>query len=120
MKFVVELDGRITVSDGDGNVVVDANKIIEEHLDQVMEELIHLGAMDPSIDVDLTVDEAGGAVAFSVMVEAGNPIGAASQASGLLRTAIHAAGGATPDWPGPHEEVWACRLIGMRSELVDA
>lgn len=117
MNFVVMLVGEVRVQDGNGEVPSGADEIIESHLDDVMEELDNLGTVDPSIELDLT--KAHAEVTFQLMVKAANPIGAASQASGLLRTAIHAAHGATPDWPGPQDERWYVRLLSMRSELLD-
>lgn len=115
MDFVVALDCIITVSDSDGEVD-DTDAIIEAHLDEVMNEMMALGTRDPSIELDLTT----GQVSFSVLVESANPIGAAAAASGFVRTAIHAAGGATPDWPGPTHEAWAVQWMALRSSPADA
>ncbi len=105
--MTVELVGQITVADGTER----PDEAIERHLDLVMDELETLDARDPSISVDL----ADGEVTMSVVVEAANPVDAVGLASGLLRTAIHAAGGATPDWPEPFHEAWAIRLTGVQS-----
>ena len=109
MKFVVSLEGAI-----DDRAA--GRALVEEHLDGVMDELELLGAQDPSIDLDLE----GGTVTLGVMVEAANPLLAVMQASGTLRTAIHAAGAATPDWPSPQAEVCSIQLLGVHSERVDA
>jgi hypothetical protein len=116
LRFVVSLVGRISVLDDAGQeVLTDADQVIEEHLDQVMEELDNLGAPDPSIELD------GDRVEFTVMVAATNPLGAVSQASGLLRTAIHAAKGATPDWPTSAEDgAWAVQLVSVSSVPVES
>lgn len=115
VRFVVSLVGRITVSDETGADVTDGrDELIEEHLDQVMDELYNLGAADPSIDLSDDIVE------FAVLVEAANPLGAVSIASGLLRTAIHAAKGATPDWPtSPDHGAWAVSLVSVRSDPVE-
>ena len=114
LRFVVSFVGRISVVDGGGNVLADIGvQFIEDHLDQVMEELDNIGATDPSIELT------GDVVEFTIMVGARNPLGAVSQASGLLRTAIHAAEGATPDWPtSPDGGVWAVELVSVRSDAV--
>jgi hypothetical protein len=68
---------------------------LDAHLDQVMEELLRLGAADPSINATL----ATGAVEVSIAVDAPTFEKAAETGLATLRTAVHAAGGATPDWP---------------------
>jgi len=116
LRFAVTLVGRITVT-GDGVASDSRSKVIETVLDSVMDELDHLGAIDPRIDLDLTVDE----VSFSVTIDSSNPIGALSQASGLLRTAIHR----FVRWHGPIScpapgGMWAIRLVSVRSDPVPA
>lgn len=107
MKFGVCLDGMI---------IADDESDVESHLDEVMTELLRLDAEDCSIDTDLGAHR----VTLAVAVEAGNPLEAVDQASGFIRAAIHAAGGATPDWPSADHGAWAIRLIGVRSgELVN-
>jgi hypothetical protein len=115
MHFKVALTGNVFVVDLDGNPVADDEHVIEAHLDQVMDELLDLDAQDPSIDLDRA---ASNEVAFSVLVEAVNPLDAVNEASGLLRTAIHAASGATPDWPGPSDKEWAVTLVSVSTELI--
>lgn len=115
MHFMVALVGRVQVIDRAGNTVHDCAEIIEQHLDQVMDELQHLDAQDPSIDLDLASDNE---VAFSVLVEATNPLAAVDQASSVLRSAIHAAQGSTPDWPGASDKAWSVTLVSVRSEAV--
>jgi hypothetical protein len=61
-------------------------------LDRVMEELVRLQATDPSIGGTLPDGEIG----FSLGVEAETLEKAILSAFGTLRTAIHAAEGATP------------------------
>ncbi|MHB8220286.1 MAG: hypothetical protein ACYDHU_08185 [Acidimicrobiales bacterium] len=115
MHFTVALVGHIRVTDHDGNVIDDSDVLIEQHLDEVMEELLHLDAQDPSIILDMSSDNE---VTFSVLVEASNPLQAVERASGQLRSAIHAAHGSTPDWPGRSDKAWAVTLVSVRSELV--
>lgn len=61
----------------------------------VIDELERIGASDPDLEGDLS-----GSVALSVAVPASEDL-ALVVCDGLttIRTAIHAAGGATPDWP---------------------
>ena len=112
--FQVRLDTRISLADG-GPVGDEADSVIEENLDHAMQELVSLGATDPRIDA--AVVERG--ASFFVTVEAPNPIDASTAASGLIRTAIHAAGGGTPDWPAPSSEAWLVRLLGVASHAVE-
>jgi hypothetical protein len=88
--------------------------VIEAHLDEVMDELLHLEAGDPSIDMDLSRSE----VQFAVLVQAANPLDATNEASGLIRSAIHKANGSTPDWPEPHDDVWSVQLLSLRADPV--
>ena len=103
MRFVVSTQGHIVTDDGE------TSEDIERWLDETMEELLNLGASDATIDADLGARQ----VSFSALVDAANPIGAISQVSGLLRTAIHAAGGGTPDWPDALDGAWGIRLVGV-------
>lgn len=108
MKFGVCLEGAIRAK---------SDEDVESHLDEVMAELQKLDAGDPSIDVDLDQRR----VVLAVAVDAPNPLAAIDRASSFIRSAIHAAGGATPDWPSAEDGVWAIRLIGVRSgELITA
>lgn len=113
MLVTVKLEGKITVNDDDGG---DRDAIVEAHLDLVMNELETLNATDPSIDLDLN----DCSVVLSITVETGNPVDAVATASGLLRTAIHAAGGGTPDWPDLSSEEWGISLTGVQSSLVNS
>ncbi len=103
LRFNVSLEGIIVV--GSRGKTSD----IESHLDQVMEELEHLRAGDPSIDATLS----DGSVCISVVVDAPNPLDAVTQASGFIRSAIHAAGGGTGDWPDLGDEAWSMRLLSV-------
>lgn len=117
MKFTVRLQGSIDVTTDD-EPVSDAERcsMIEAHLDDVMDELLTLAADDPTIDVDLSTRH----VSLALVVEAKNPVGATAQASGLFRTAIHAAGGHTPDWPNEDNPSWGVRLMDLRATPVNA
>jgi hypothetical protein len=102
------------VAGPNGEVPSDTDELIERHLDEVMDELVRLDAGDPSIDLDLTQSEAR----LAVLVEAVNPLEATDTASGLIRSAIHAANGSTPDWPGPHDKAWSVQLLSLSTEPV--
>lgn len=102
--------------DANGQRIPDEGQVLESHLDAVMEELVHLDAGDPAIDTDLS----NNSVVLSLMVEAPNPLTAVDVASGYLRSAIHAAGGSTPDWPGRHDKAWEVMLVSLRCDLVSA
>lgn len=109
MEFIVELEGCIVIS---GDVAPETHaSVVEEHLDLVMEELLNLDAVDPAISLD-TSDNS---VVLSVAVTAPNPIEAVNTGSAQLRTAIHAAGGGTPDWPDVHSEAWGITLLSSKS-----
>jgi hypothetical protein len=89
----------------------------EELLDSVMEEMLSLGAHDASIEASLGERQ----VAIFVRVEAPNPIDAIGEASVVIRSAIHAAGGGTPDWPKALDKAWGIQLENVSSDvLVDA
>lgn len=108
MKFEASLTCRFSLPDEQA----DTSSLMDSHLDAVMEQLIHLGAEDPRIDLDI----GNASVEFHVTIATTEPIGALSQASGLLRTAIHAAGGVTENWPRPPHPAWALELVSVRSD----
>jgi hypothetical protein len=68
---------------------------VEEFFGRVMQELINLGVDDPGIGVDLAKRE----VSVGLVAEGELPEDAVAAAMTTIRTAIHAAGGATPGWP---------------------
>jgi len=114
MNFNVMLTGEIRVEGEQDPQRID--ELVEGHLDEVMDHLGTLGAGDPSIELDMTQH----LVTFGVLVDAANPLEAINGASGLLRTSIHHANGATPDWPGADHEAWFVRLVSVRSDPVEA
>lgn len=98
---------------------------IESHLDAAMEELITLGA-----DPDITALLAKGIIEIEVTIEATNASGAVNEGLAVMRTALHASGANTADWPESDDVVqdverghWAVRLAGVEArtpELIDA
>lgn len=89
---------------------------LDYHLDQVMEELLQLESADPAAaDPSLDVDFSTATVRMAVSIEAPDPIKATNAASGFIRSAIHAAGGATPDWPTVDGLKWALELTSLEA-----
>jgi hypothetical protein len=115
MHFVVTLVGTIAVTDENGKSPPDADELLEAHLDAVMDELERLKAGDPDIELDLTECH----VKFAVLVEASDPDAAIANASPVVRSAIHAAGGSTPDWPDSDARVWSVRRVTMSVRAVE-
>ncbi len=105
LMFNVALRGVIIAPDG-------KQGDIEAHLDRIMEGLLELRAQDPGIEATLS----DGSVFIHVMVGAPNPLDAINQASGFIRSAVHAAGGATPDWPDAHHGAWSMQLLGVSAD----
>jgi hypothetical protein len=82
---------------------------LERALDRVMDELVRLNAVDPSISA--TIDE--GQVEISVVVDADAPDAAVVVGASTVRTALHAAEWHTPTWP-------AFSPLSVGARLVDA
>lgn len=82
---------------------------LEKQLDAVMEELVKLNVIDPSIGATLS----DGTIEVSLGAEGDTLEAALQSAFGDIRTAIHAAEGATPNWPQVTGE-------GVTAQLVDA
>ena len=81
---------------------------LETLLDVVMEELVKLDVTDPSIGGTLS----DGDIEFSLAVEAETLEKATASVFGIIRTAIHAAGGGTPGWPEYRGEGVTAQLVG--------
>lgn len=118
MSFTEERTGspfdfKVTL---EGFVHADNENDIVDHLDNVMEELVRLRAEDPSVDLDLESRSVG----FQVVVPSSNPVEAVNIASGFIRTAIHAVGGSTPDWPGVHNKAWGIQLVNINADQLNA
>jgi hypothetical protein len=91
MRYEVSIGFHVH-TDGDG---------LDVHLDQVMDELELLDVTDPDFSGSL----ARGEVEITVIVEAEGAVEATALASAAIRSAIHAAQGATPDWPAFSDHV---------------
>jgi len=70
---------------------------LDAHTDRVMEELLALES-DTVTDADVSAELANGIVEVSIVVSGEDFDTAAQLADVCIRTAIHAAGGSTPDW----------------------
>lgn len=90
MRFWVRSEGRITATGGATLPPEEVDSI----LDRIMNELVKLDAVDPDMGGTLSTGETW----ITVLVEAEDQWGALDSGSGILRTALHAAGGRTPDW----------------------
>lgn len=84
---------RVTIT-FEGRIVGGSDDEIPGQVDTVMEELLRLDAGDPAIGLRLTARE----VEISVIVESESLDDAEGRGNGMIRAAIHAAGGATPGW----------------------
>ncbi|MEU6490402.1 hypothetical protein ABZ890_08410 [Streptomyces sp. NPDC046984] len=99
-RFTVQVRGA-TSSD-------EAAQILDEHIDQVMDELLNLAdcrgdVHDPSVGAEL----ATGTVEIELTVD-GKGSAALDVAESVVRAAIHAAGGFTPSWgDAPGDEAMA-------------
>ena len=115
MYFVITFDGSVSVRDEGGQQPKNIGDLLEAHLDAVMEEFYKIGAQDPDIDLDLGICR----VRLSILVEAADPDKAIYSASGVIRSAIHGAGGSTPDWPDADNRVWSVRQVQMSVRPVE-
>src|SRR2546427_7165014 len=104
-KFSVVFQGRMV--DEAGHPL--RSDTAEVHLDQVLTELEDIGAQDAAMGASLATGE----VEISVTVDADSLEGAQNKGSSVIRTAIHAAGGATPEW-----SIDWCRVAVQRFDLV--
>lgn len=75
---------------------------LDAHTDSVMEHLIALED-DALTDSDVAVDFSKNVVDVAVIARAQTFDVALENADSAIRTAIHAAGGSTPDWKSPIE-----------------
>jgi hypothetical protein len=69
---------------------------LENHLDEVAEALAEI----PGVDGDIGVDLESGRVDVCITVIAQSRPEAIARAVAAARTAVHSAGGHTPDWEG--------------------
>ena len=97
---------------------------VREFYESVMDKLALLEVLSPSLCGELST----GAVAINLQLEAGSIDEVVTRGMGALRTAIHASGGSTVDWPckggeevdGEGLNAWPVRFVGTRQERVAA
>lgn len=77
---------------------IDSDRLLEQ-CDRIMNELLDLEAAHEIADPSIGGAMARGQVEISVMVQADSYVEAVQKAMTVIRSAIHAAGGGTPDWP---------------------
>ena len=95
MRYNVEFEGYVIYRDDAASEVrLPTPQELEDLLDLVMEELDNIGAPDPTISAEAS----GATVEIGVSVDAASPQDAVEAGFGFIRTAVHAAGGATPGW----------------------
>jgi hypothetical protein len=82
---------------------------LERFLDRVMDELLKLYGVE---DSTLTASLAEGRFSIMLTVEAPYPESAAAIGMSTIRTAFHAAGASTPEWPMFHELSIEAALVG--------
>lgn len=87
---------------------------LEGEIDSVMDQLLLLEQADPRLsDAALALDLAQHHVEISLAIEAETVDEGVQQAMGAIRTAIHAAGGRTPEWSvgdeSTLEQAWSLR-----------
>lgn len=75
---------------------VDADEL-DQHTDLVMEELLKLES-ETITDADVSAELTNGIVSVSLTASADDYDSAAAIADSCIRSAIHAAGGHTPEW----------------------
>lgn len=115
MHYAVTLAGTVAVSDEDGGCPPNADALIEEHVDGIMDALEDTGAGDPDIELDLT----DRSIRIAILVTAGNPDEAIAIASPIMRRAIQVAGGSTPEWPDSNHRAWAVRRVTLSVHAVE-
>jgi hypothetical protein len=94
---------------GVGLLIVGPLDSLDGALDRVMDELVKLGTVDPSVSAEL--DKA--LVEVSLAIDAETPEDAVAAGAGTVRAALHAAELHTRNWP-------VFRHRSVEAELVDA
>ena len=84
-------------------IAADDHDNLESSIDRIMEELVRLTEVNPSIsDPNIGADLAAGEIEFSLTVNAAEE-DVTKEAVTAIRTAIHAAGQGTAGWPSFEE-----------------
>lgn len=122
MRYAVSVLGHAEVTSAGPDA--DKVQLLEDHLDEVMNQLVTLEEGDGRItDPDISASLADGDVEISVVVEAENTDEAAKIGNGAIRCAVHAAGGHTPGWEEIPTAMWELEVeksTQRRLNLVDA
>jgi hypothetical protein len=122
MRFAVSVQGRAEVTDLEPGA--DETALLEQHFEEVMEQLVGLEEGDERItDSDLSARLATGEVEISVVVEAENTDEAGTIGNSAIRCAVHAAGGHTPGWEEISTATWELEVeesTQKKLDLVDA
>jgi len=108
MRYQVAYQGQATAHDDDGRPIPHDPDELERHLEEIQDQLLELDAADATVSAVL----ASGEVEISVTVEAPTVDEAAKKGSSVIRTAIHAAGGFTPNW--------SVEWLSVHTDRVDA
>lgn len=104
LVYEVILRGRVVDPQGAplGSDALDA------HLDDVTDALVELAEGDEQVhDPDVSARLALAEVEVTVVVEAPDPLAAMARGTGVIRAAVHAAGGSTPAWEREAASPWA-------------
>ena len=92
---------------------------LEAVADAVMETLLDLEQVDPLLsDSAIALDLSNKEIEISVSSESASIEDAVRHAMAAIRTAIHAAGGATPEWPDAHAPMTTRKWSVQHEELV--
>ncbi|MFW6087155.1 MAG: hypothetical protein ACODAG_08125 [Myxococcota bacterium] len=102
MSFAVSVAGRLRVVIVSTDPTLDQAAFLEQHLEQVMENLLSAEAQGVIRDPDISAKLAENRVEISVLVEAETPAEAVNLGTQIIRTAIELAGGYTLQ-DGPRE-----------------
>lgn len=90
---------------------------LDEHLDAVMDALVDLTACNTRVyDPGITVNLATGEVEFELLVD-GSEATALPLGQSVLRSAIHAADGYTPNWDGSPASAEAVEYSDLKVNL---
>lgn len=91
-----------------------------EHADSVMEELLLLEAKDNIMDSAVSADHAANQVTIELVGCGSDGMDALLHGITAMRSAIHAAGGATPHWPTGIDQWIVVEQSSSVAELADA
>lgn len=118
MRYAVTVLGHAEVIDAGPNA--DDPQLLEDHLDEVMNQLVALEEGDGRVaDADISARLLDGDVEISVVVQAGNTTEANEIGMGVIRCAVHAAGGHTPGWENATAATWELEVEEASQRKLD-